>query len=1024
MVADYYGMLGVPPDSDRGTIEAALAKCQPEWSSKTRHPSKGTLYQSYLDQVPAIRRTLLGDPAERAAYDAERASVLRIERDQKLDALQRLVRLRAAKGGLTVSDRSILRTEASKLGLENADLDRLMQPFPPMPEAPATPAVDDDKDPPIDVVEPATRRQIRVALDHLNKHDLYDLLGLRKDAPASEITARAAAERQRWMQKAQVTAEKTAWLNAVSLAQSHLGTPEGRARYDRTLGLQAEEEFTEVASFVLTGLARLDDGTRQALVTEATAVGIPVHRAQVLIRRASRKQGIALEGGPAASVSANNLADRRWLRCPSCSGLTEYAWSEIHGSGQCRHCQHSLQWDCPVCRRQNWSDDLRCRCGFEQAHLEPLIRHFEAAQTAHRERRYAQALDHLERVREFAPRHIGARKGIEKVEAQLDRIRKARAAYDLARARNRLVAARSAAEVWGRLVEPNQPEVQSALDDLGKLLEKAARLTAKADAVASTDPGAARAAYRQALAIAADLPEAVDGLRRCPPDGPTDLRAEVASGRVRLRWSAPRPDGVGPVKYRILRKRQARPEHRDDGVVVAETDATEWQDADASAGLSFGYAVFSIRNGSCSLLGVSAGPFVVAEDVRDVRMEARKGEVRLSWIPPEGALGVRVVRKPGAPVEGPRDGVPISAKTDGAIDSGLDDGRVYHYGIFALYKGPDGFSHPSPGVYVSAIPQPPSQPVEDLRLAGEADGRLRLSWSPPAYGRVKILRTEHPLPFAEGDRRSAAEADRIEGVWLDEIARDHAFDAPPAGAGLVHYTPITFSAGQITVGKGVVYSHVADPTDLRVARAAGESLRVLLRWRWNPQGGQCLVVARAGRDPSGPNDPEALTFSVDEAEYARNRHFSVDLPHSPDAPWHLVVYTVASIEGKRLISSGLEPSARAVVPGPHPETTVSYDLRPPLLPGRKWSITLRTDPAGVSIPPTVLVAHARTIPLAPDDGRIVARFPASKDGQTHTFRPARGLGSQRLRLFLDPEARPEEMAPIRLRHPETGATRV
>ncbi|HEU5118335.1 MAG TPA: hypothetical protein VFT74_17085, partial [Isosphaeraceae bacterium] len=130
MVADYYGMLGVPPDSDRIAIEAALAKCQPEWSSKTRHPSKGTLYQSYLDQVPAIRRTLLGDPAERAAYDAERAAVLRIERDRQLDTLQRLVRLRAAKGGLTVSDRSILRTEVSKLGLENADLDRLMQPFP------------------------------------------------------------------------------------------------------------------------------------------------------------------------------------------------------------------------------------------------------------------------------------------------------------------------------------------------------------------------------------------------------------------------------------------------------------------------------------------------------------------------------------------------------------------------------------------------------------------------------------------------------------------------------------------------------------------------------------------------------------------------------------------------------------------------------------------------------------------------------------------------------------------------------
>lgn len=1023
MVADYYAMLGVAPDSDRTAIEAALAKCQPEWSSKTRHPSKGTLYQSYLDQVPSIRRILLGDPSERAAYDAERASALRAERDQKLDALQRLVRLRAAKGGLTVSDRNILRAEAGKLGLEIGDLDRLMQPFPPMPEAP-TPVGEDDADPPLEVIEPATRRQIQVALDHLGKHDLYDLLGLRKDAPASEITTKAASERQRWMQKAQVTAEKTAWLNAVSLAQSHLGTPEGRARYDRTLGLQAEEEFGDISAFVLLGLAKLDDGTRQALTTEATALGIPVDRAHVLIRRSCRKQGTAFEGSATASVAANNLADRRWLRCPSCTGLTEYAWAEIHGSGLCRHCQNPLQWDCPVCRRQNWSDDRRCRCGFEQSDLEPLIRHFEAAQTAHRERHYLLALEHLHRVRDFAPKHVGARKGIEKVEAQLERVRRARSAYDLARARNRLVAARSAVETWRGLVEPNNPEVKAALEDLNKHLEKAARLTAKADATAPTDPVGARLVYRQALTIAADLPEAVDGLRRCPPDGPTDLRAEAASGRVRLRWAASRPDGVGPVRYRILRKRQSRPEHRDDGVVVAEIDSTEWEDPHASAGLSLGYAVFSIRNGACSLLGVSAGPFVVADDVRDVHVEARKSEVRLSWIPPEGAIGVRVVRKPGAPVEGPRDGVPISAKTDGAIDAGLDDGRVYHYGVFALYKGPDGYSHPSPGVYVSAVPQPPSQPVENLSIAGESDGRLKLFWTPPYYGRVKILRTDSPLPFPVGDRRSAAEADRLDGLWLDEIAREHAYDAPPNGAGLAYYTPVTFSAGQITLGKPVVYSHVADPTDLRVARAPGDPSRVLLRWRWNSQGAQCLVAARAGRDPAGPNDPEALTFSVDEAEYARNRHFAVDLPHSPDAPWHLVVYTVASIEGKRLISSGLEPSARAVVPGPHPETSVSYDLRPPLLPGRKWSITLKTEPPGATVPPTVLVAHARTIPLAPDDGRIVTRFPASKDGQRHTFHGSRGLGSQRLRLFPDPEARPEEMVPIRLRHPEAGATRV
>src|SRR5947208_14796970 len=104
MIPDYYAMLGVDPKADRATLEAALARCQPAWSSGTRNPKTKHTFQSYLDQIPALRQALLGDPATRAAYDAERAAARRAERDVKLDELQRLLALRAAKGGLTVSD--------------------------------------------------------------------------------------------------------------------------------------------------------------------------------------------------------------------------------------------------------------------------------------------------------------------------------------------------------------------------------------------------------------------------------------------------------------------------------------------------------------------------------------------------------------------------------------------------------------------------------------------------------------------------------------------------------------------------------------------------------------------------------------------------------------------------------------------------------------------------------------------------------------------------------------------------------
>ena len=76
------------------------------------------------------------------------------------------------------------------------------------------------------------------------------------------LSLRADEERQRWMKKAQVTAEKTAWLEIITHGQSHLISPKGAARYDRTLAQETEESFAGLAEFTLKGLTRLDPGTR------------------------------------------------------------------------------------------------------------------------------------------------------------------------------------------------------------------------------------------------------------------------------------------------------------------------------------------------------------------------------------------------------------------------------------------------------------------------------------------------------------------------------------------------------------------------------------------------------------------------------------------------------------------------------------------------------------------------------------------------------------------------------------------
>ena len=211
-----------------------------------------------------------------------------------------------------------------------------------------------------------------------------------------------------------------------------------------------------------------------------------------------------------------------------------------------------------------------------------------------------------------------------------------------------------------------------------------------------------------------------------------------------------------------------------------------------------------------------------------------------------------------------------------------------------------------------------------------------------------------------------------------------------------------------------------------------------------------LVVARQGVSPVGPDDPASVRATVERAEYARQDFWTLNLPsrrsvaqidgsepsvtmggHSvpetgtTDAgPWYIRVYSVLDADGLRATSPGLEPSAATILPGPNPEVTVSYVLKRPWLPGLAWSVTFRTEPPGSDVPCMVLVAHPRAVPLSVDDGQIVAHFPRSRDGARFPIRSPMNLSQHGIRVFPDPNLEPDSLKPIRLRHPESAATRV
>jgi hypothetical protein len=267
------------------------------------------------------------------------------------------------------------------------------------------------------------------------------------------------------------------------------------------------------------------------------------------------------------------------------------------------------------------------------------------------------------------------------------------------------------------------------------------------------------------------------------------------------------------------------------------------------------------------------------------------------------------------------------------------------------------------------------------------------------------------------------QAGAIDGLWLGTTGNNHAFDASPPTSGIWYYTPLTSWGDVMTVGRSTVYSCVPEPSDLRAVRVTGSG-RFHLRWRWGADGGACVVLAKLGGFPAGPRDPDAIRVSLTDVEYSRLGYAVLNLPPESSGAWHVTVFGVAMVGREPVYSQGLEPTSRAVLPGPHPEITLTYSIRPARLPGRPWSMIVRTEPPGQPVPATTLVGHTRTIPLSVDDGEVIGHFPASRDGSSFQIRTKRNLNVLRLRLFTDPRSDPKTLLPIRLRHPEPGGTRV
>jgi hypothetical protein len=512
----------------------------------------------------------------------------------------------------------------------------------------------------------------------------------------------------------------------------------------------------------------------------------------------------------------------------------------------------------------------------------------------------------------------------------------------------------------------------------------------------------AAALLAEAIEKARDYTELAGRLAAIPPPPPPGADARMDGNHVLITWQ-PSPATAGPVQYRVVRGMDRAPAAPSEGTAaVPRTERTDITDGEAPAGAELFYSVFATRGGDTWSPPASAPPVIFTPEVADVSVSISDDSVGASWRPHPGADAVRVARREDGAPRGPEDGTVIEASLTGFTDIGLRTGAEYHYRIVTSYRGADGEPRPSAGVVIRAVPEPELRPVHVLDVIGPGDNTTVFvaSWTPPPYGRVRLVLSDGPLPWPAGTcltPQQAAGLAEVPGIPRHGTdGRDVLELRPPTGR---HHLNALTAGRNATVVGGSTEVWLAEPVRGLSAHRMHDNLK--LAWIWPDHATDAVV-----RWPGG------------EHRCSRRRYEDEGGVTITTGPAQTTVEVRAAYPRRagQLISPGVKTQV------PARGVAVSYRILHSSWRPRQRTFELVTEEA-TRLPTLVVIrSTGRYAPDNPGEGETIKRIEPQdiSPGQPVTFTVEAGKGPAWVACFVDPDA-PEAAACAILLFPPPAA---
>lgn len=769
-------------------------------------------------------------------------------------------------------------------------------------------------------LDPTKAKKIAELLTVVKRKTLYNALQLAESTDTATLFKAAEGLYNQVVHQVPKTATVNAITELAGLAMEVFKTEEMRLRYDESLRAAGLDHLLkDVDDFMNHSMQKTMTPEQVTLFLEnAEKSNWPREEALQKLQEHGLQHRWTVEH-PEASVLVSNV------KCGNC-GRFNSPTDRI-----CTNCRHELYIDCPGCGQRVVSSQRSCgNCGFDVGNHRFVDEKLDTIQRMIKVGDLKKLGDFSETIKsqpevgqkllEVVKSLPAARNGLveaeqawhpEKPDVRTRRIYALKEQVDAIErmqqevqrsvteqlehlaAQRQFYAARELLDKQGEFV-PAQEKVEKKLLIEAKIAE--AQSLMKQARVPNLSPDEQVSKVRKVLKVCADSQEALDMLKKLPISPPTHLRAHVGATSISLSWNA---STTPEIDYTIVRSTNKRPSTAKDGKVLGNVSRSNFEDTTPVIGRSLYYAVFAgFDTAPSEQAAVLAQPVFLAQDVVAATALASNQTIQLSWQTPSNIHSVVVVRKTQSPPTSLHDGYRVgeyNGSQQQVVDTNLQNGQMYYYGIYAQYMNHESRLVPSGGKIVSAIPEDPPVPLHHLEIKSKKkkddDFEITISWNYSGKGDTAILKSDKPFPSQVKDVLPEIELSNYGQVLPAGPDPEAVADIWEKTSVIVYYTPVVIFQQMAYIGSSQQFINM----DVRVQNI-GTAVR--FQWRWPDNCQEVLLTYKTDSWPSGHDDSSATTRKVLREQYENNMGGHYDLRGARDQDYYILLTPTIIENGK------------------------------------------------------------------------------------------------------------------------------